>query len=96
VVCDHLAELERELIRRGIAVTSRGRAWSANCREWVYFDCVLDRPALRARLALPEYILDHVHTGTHDGCEAGFVCPHCHDAVMGLHPDRPAGRPVVS
>jgi hypothetical protein len=96
VVCEHLAALERDLIGRGIAVTFRGRAWSENCREWVYFDCVLDLPALRARLALPEYILDHAHLGTHDGCEAGVVCPHCHDAVMGLHPDRPGGRPVIS
>ena len=85
-MCEHLADLERELIAASIPVTFRGRAWTENCREWVYFGCRLDRPALRARLGFPECVRDHEHVGTHDGQEAGFVCASCRDAVMGVHP----------
>jgi len=95
VVCEHLAVLERELAALGIRETYRGRPWTENCREWVYFACVLDRPALRARLALPECVTDHVHRGTHDGTEAGFVCSVCHDGVMGCHPEQAGGARVV-
>jgi len=90
VVCEHLAVLERELIAAGVPVKFRGQAWTENCREWVYFDCLLDRPSLRARLALPECVRDHEHLGTHDGQEAGFVCAACWDGVLGVHPSRVA------
>ena len=85
MVCEHLAELERALIDADVKITFRGQAWSSRCREWVYFACWLDRPAIRARLALAECVKDHEHLGTHDGQEAGFVCTLCDDAVMGVH-----------
>lgn len=87
MVCEHLAALEQELIARGVEETYRGQAWSQNCREWAYFACVLDLPALRARFQFSPWVSDHVHRGTHDGAEAGFVCGQCHDAIMGGHPD---------
>jgi hypothetical protein len=86
MVCEHLAVLEKELIAAGIPVTYRGKPWTERCREWVYFDCCLDLAALRARLALPACVEDHVHYGTHDGQESGFACSACNDAVMGVHP----------
>lgn len=86
MVCEHLVALERELLARGVEETSRGRAWSKNCREWVYFKCRLDLEALRARFAFAPCVVDHVHRGTHDGSEAGFACELCHDAIMGAHP----------
>ena len=46
MVCEHLAALEKELIAAGVPITYRGQAWSDNCREWVYFDCCLDRAAI--------------------------------------------------
>jgi hypothetical protein len=85
MVCEHLATLEQALLAAAIPITFRGQAWSANCREWVYFACYLDRPALRARFAFAPCVADHEHRGTHDGMEAGFVCNACHDAVMGVH-----------
>lgn len=72
---------------RGIKETFRGQAWSDNCREWVYFECVLDLAALRARFDFAPFVADHVHRGTHDGAEAGFVCNQCDDAIMGAHAD---------
>lgn len=86
MVCEHLRPLEKSLIDSGVKETYRGQAWSRNCREWVYFRCVLDRVALRNRFAFAECVKDHEHRGTHDGQEAGFVCSQCHDGVMGGHP----------
>lgn len=86
MVCEHLIALESALLAAGVPETFRGAAWSRNCREWVYFECVLDRPALRTRFALPVCVIDHEHLGTHDGREAGFVCEQCHDGIMGRHP----------
>ena len=87
MTCEHLIALDRALADAGFKETFRGAAWSANCREWVYYDCVLERDALRRRFDLPACVQDHVHRGTHDGQEAGFVCTMDHDGVMGLHPD---------
>jgi len=86
MLCEHLQPLEQALLAAGIPITFRGQAWSSNCREWVYFDCFLDRPAIRQRIPLAPCIKDHDHRGTHDGSESGFVCTQCHDAIMGLHP----------
>ncbi len=91
MVCE---QLERELCEAGIQETFRGRAWSSNCREWVYFACFLDRPAIRTRMELAECVKDHEHRGTHDGMEAGFVCNACQDAIMGVHSSE-AGKVVV-
>ena len=86
MVCEHLAPVEAELKARGARETFRGQAWSDNCREWVYFDCVLDRAELRRYFALAPCVVDHDHLGTHDGQESGLVCTEHHDGVMGRHP----------
>jgi hypothetical protein len=85
MVCEHLRALEQELLEHGIKETWRGQAWSQNSREWVYFDCYLDLPALRVRFAFAPCVSDHVHLGTFDGQEAGLVCNQCHDGIMGVH-----------
>lgn len=91
MVCEHLRPLEEALTQAGIREVYRGQAWSQNCREWVYFACVLDLRSLRQRFALPSCVVDHEHRGTHDGREAGFVCELCHDGIMGHHPSDPVG-----
>jgi hypothetical protein len=84
MVCEHLRELERELLLSGIKVTFRGQAWSDNCREWVYFDAFLDTSRIRERYQLSSVVRDHTHRGTHDGEEHGLVCSACHDALVGF------------
>jgi hypothetical protein len=84
-MCEHLVELEQALIAAGVAETFREKPWTSNCREWVYFACWLDRPAIRIRFAIPDCVTDHDHLGTHDGHEAGLVCGTCNDAIMGVH-----------
>ena len=85
MVCEHLRELENELLSSGVKETFRGQPWSDNCREWVYFDVCLDLEKLRERFDLDECVKDHEHYGTHDGQEAGFYCEVHKDGVMGFH-----------
>lgn len=93
MTCEHLIELERAIAAGGFKETFRGAAWSRNCREWVYFDCVLPIDAIRKAFALADCVKDHEHRGTHDGQEAGFICEIHHDGVMGHHPGaRPDAR----
>src|SRR5262249_15047138 len=96
VLCEHLSALERELQARGVVETYRGQAWSRNCREWAYYACRFDLAAVRARLTFAPCVIDHVHRGTHDGAEAGFVCTQCWDAIMGAHPDVSPGVAVYA
>jgi hypothetical protein len=86
VVCAHVKALEEALIAAGVRETFRGKAWTKKWREWVYFDCYLNRRALRERFGFDECVMDHEHLGAHDGQEAGFVCTRHHDAIMGKHP----------
>lgn len=93
MVCEHLAELEKALLASNVAVTFRGEAWSKNCREWVYFDVVLDVAALQKRFSFPACVSVHENKDPKSGLERVFVCDACHDAVMGLvQSDRAAFR----
>jgi deoxyribodipyrimidine photolyase len=85
---EHLKALEQELTAAGIKETYRGQAWSDNCREFVYFDCVLDRESIRRRLKHADCIRDSDYLGTHMGSEYGFYCEQCQDGIMGAHPAR--------
>jgi hypothetical protein len=88
MTCEHLRPLEEAIIARKIPVKFRGQAWTANCREWVYFDCFIDTQAVRERILLADCVHEHVHRGTHDGQERGFECSLCHDGVMGQYEPR--------
>ena len=89
MVCSHLSELEHALKAAGIAETFRGQAWSDNCREWVYFDVVLDVASLRKRFAFDPAVSVHENLDPRSGTERGFVCTRCHDAVVGQIDGRP-------
>lgn len=94
MTCEHLNKLEKELIEKGIVEISRGQAWSDNCREWVYFDCVfVDLEKTIQRFGMDNVLVTiHSHLGTHDGQEHGLVCEKCNDAIMGLHPVYAKGK----
>lgn len=92
MVCEHLAALEEALISRGYAVTYRGQTWTRHCREWVYFDCVLSLVDIREIFSFDSCVEDHVHRGTHEGSEQGFVCRTHWDGVMGAHPESGISR----
>ena len=86
MVCEHLSQLEQAILSAGIPETFRGQAWGKDCREWVYFACVIDIEKVQARFRLASSVVEHEHVGTHDGQELGLVCEDCHDAIIGFHP----------
>ncbi len=86
MVCEHLAIIEQALLNANVAVNFQGQAWSKQCRQWVYFDCILDIPRLRNDFELAPCVDDHEHFGTHDGQELGIVCKTCLDGIIGIHP----------
>ena len=51
MTCEHLQQLETEILTAGLQETFRGQAWSDNCRERVVIDCHFDREPIRKRLA---------------------------------------------
>jgi hypothetical protein len=95
MLCEHLRELEQEILAAGIRETWRGRPWSKNCREWVTFACFLDVAAIRARRPLPACVEDYSNDDPRSGLEAGLVCHRCWDAIVGVHPLGKGGGTVV-
>lgn len=93
-MCQHLTEIERDLLARNVRVIYRGQPWSKNCREWVYFDCYLDDKALREKYHLPDFVEVHVNNDEKSGKEAGICCNVCQDAIIGVHADLRAGKIV--
>lgn len=92
MLCHCLAPLEQELVAADVVETYRGQAWSKNCREWAYFDVVLDTDALTARFSFPPCVAVHENTDPKSGFERGFVCSEHHDAIMGRIANAPAFR----
>ena len=84
MVCEHLASLEEALMESGAKVTYRGQAWTDNCREWVYFDVILDVDAVMERFHLPPFVRLHENTDPRSGLERGLECSMCKDAIMGM------------
>ena len=93
-MCEHLIGLDMDLQAHGFKETYRGQPWSKNCREWVYFDVVLDNTSIRNSLNLPDFVVDHSNDDTKSGLEAGLVCERCHDAVIGAHPSLTQGKKI--
>ncbi|MEL6811815.1 MAG: hypothetical protein AAFP76_10810 [Bacteroidota bacterium] len=93
-MCHHLQRLEEDLLKAGCKETYRGQAWSDNCREWVYFDCILDTDMLLEQYDFPDCIRLHENTDSRSGMELGFVCTQCNDAIMGGHPKSTIKAPI--
>ncbi len=75
--------MPKKLIKLAFKINGRV-AWTNNCREWVYFDAVLDTTSLATRLNLPPCVKVHENLDDRSGLERGFVCEDCKDAIMGL------------
>jgi hypothetical protein len=95
-MCEHLAALDRHLKESGFEETFRGQAWSNNCREWAYYDCVLNFESLRKKFNLPDFVVVHFNDDPRSGLEAGFTCEECKDGVIGAHPSVGKGKIVVN
>ena len=84
MTCEHLRKLEEELLSAGIKETCRGTPWTDNCREWVYFDVVLDTASIAARMNFAPCVTVHENLDPRSGTERGLYCSECLDAIMGL------------
>lgn len=84
MTCEHLRKLEEELLASGMKETYRGTPWTDNCREWVYFDVVLDTHAVKARMGFAPCVTVHENLDPRSGTERGFYCTRCRDAIIGL------------
>lgn len=88
-MCKHLEILENYIKEAGFKETFRGQPWSSNCREWVYYNGVLNTQRLKEKLKLVPPILIHDYFDPKAGSELGFVCTECYDGIMGPHPKSP-------
>jgi hypothetical protein len=95
-MCEHLSSLEIALKFSQVKETYRGQPWSKNCREWVYFDCILNSDTIRQKFQLPDFIVYHTNDDPRSGTEAGFVCEKCQDAIIGHHPTFTSGKLVFT
>lgn len=87
IMCPHLQPLEAYLKSLNIPETFRGQPWSNNCREWVYFDCILQAPQLNKRFHLGDTVSVWDYENVKVGSELGLVCDECKDGIMGAHPN---------
>lgn len=85
--CPHLQPLEAYLKEIGIPETLRGQPWTDNCREWVYFDCILQAAQLKKRFHLGDTVTVWDYEDIKVGSELGLICNECNDAIMGPHPN---------
>ena len=82
-MCEHLIKLEEYLEAKKIREMYRGRAWSKNCRVWIYYDCILDIDSLKERFKFDDCVQVHEYDDIKAGNELGFVCTKCNDGIIG-------------
>jgi hypothetical protein len=95
-MCEHLEPLDQELKQRRIKETFRGQPWSNNCREWAYYDCLLDLESLQRRFNFASCVQVSVNDDSKSGLESGFYCESCKDGIMGAHPSVAQGKVKIS
>jgi hypothetical protein len=83
-MCEHLIELDYYIKSKNIKEIFRGKAWSKNCREWVYYDCILNIDKLKEKFNLNNCVEIHEYNDIKVANELGFYCNNCKDAVIGF------------
>ena len=86
-MCAHLKPVEDYLLSKGYKEIYRGQVWSNNCREWIYFNTVLQPKELINQFKLESFIIIHDYEDIKVGAELGLECTICKDAIMGYHPN---------
>ncbi len=86
-MCPHLLPLENYLKTKKVKEIYRGQVWCKNCREWVYYDIVLDTTYLIQQLKLDNCVVLHKYEDFKVGSEYGLFCTICNDGIMGKHPN---------
>jgi hypothetical protein len=86
-MCIHLKSLEDFLKRKNIKEVYRGQVWSKNCREWIYYDAILNPQKLKDKFHFDSSIIIHDYEDIKVGSELGLFCTLCNDAIIGTHPN---------
>ena len=86
-MCKHLIELEKYIKNQRIKELFRGKAWSENCNEWVYYDCIMEIEKLQKNFAFDNCISIHECNDIKIANELGFYCNKCKDSIIGLNPN---------
>ena len=86
-MCEHLAELDDYIKNKGIKELFRGKAWSKNCNEWVYYDCIIDIEKIKKKFPFNNCIKIHEFNDIKTANELGFFCDDCKDGIMGFNPN---------
>ena len=93
--CPHLKILKDKLDALEIPITYSGQPWGSNCREWIYYDCILNPNQVMTSLNLDDCIKIHINNDERSGLEQGLKCSICHDAIIGIHPDQSYGKEEI-
>jgi hypothetical protein len=83
-VCGHLRELDNYIKSKNVKELFRGKAWSENCNEWVYYDCILNIEKLRRKFSFADCVKTHEYYDMKTANESGFYCNTCKDGIMGF------------
>lgn len=86
-MCKHLMPVETYLLAKGFKEIYRGQVWSNNCREWIYFNTILNPKQLIEQFQLDACITIHDYADIKVGSELGLFCTACKDGIMGYHPN---------
>jgi hypothetical protein len=56
-MCTHLKPLEDYLMVENMLEVYRGQVWTKNCREWIYYDAVLNPQKLKEKFHFDDTII---------------------------------------
>ena len=94
-MCLHLQKVEDYVNAKGLAEVFRGRSWGKNCREWIYFDCILDTEELKRKLELDPCVETHKYSDIKVADELGLFCTVCKDGIMGVNPGSTTANKIL-
>jgi hypothetical protein len=69
-----LEALDNYVRNKNVKELFRGNAWSKNCREWVYYDCVLNVKKLKEKFSFNNCVIIREYNDIKVANELGFFC----------------------
>jgi predicted Rossmann-fold nucleotide-binding protein len=84
--CEHLRPIVESIRAAGVPFGPIVAPYADDGTSWFMCDATFDEPALRARLALPDFVRFAEYDGRAAGSDATFTCTRCKQAILGLHP----------
>jgi hypothetical protein len=86
-MCRHLIKLDDYIKNNCVKELFRGKAWSKNCNEWVYYDCIINIDKIKQKMGFDDCVKIHEYNDFRIANELGFYCNICKDGIMGFSPN---------